>query len=144
MEHPISALMETTMEKIRGMVDANTIIGEQIVTRDGVTIIPVSKVTFGFTSGGSDYHGKHQKDNSPNAFGGGAGAGVNIIPVAFLVVNGDTVKVLNVQPPESSLVEKAVEAAPEIIDKIGDFIREHKKPKAGKDGEAAANPAAEE
>lgn len=92
--HPIGDLMSTTMQKIREMVDVNTIIGTPIRTDDGITLIPVSKLSFGFASGGSDFMTKNQKPEADNAFGGGSGAGVNISPVAFLIVKGDTVKLL--------------------------------------------------
>ena len=92
--HPIGDLMSTTMQKIREMVDVNTIIGTPIRTDDGITLIPVSKLSFGFASGGSDFVTKNQKPEADNAFGGGGGAGVNISPVAFLIVKGDTVKLL--------------------------------------------------
>ena len=97
--HPIGDLMSTTMQKIREMVDVNTIIGTPIRTDDGITLIPVSKLSFGFASGGSDFMTKNQKPEADNAFGGGSGAGVNISPVAFLIVKGDTVKLLPVAPP---------------------------------------------
>ena len=85
-EHPIEGIMGVTMEKIRQLVDANTIIGEPI-TVDGATIIPISRVTFGFASGGSDVGAKTNKQ----MFGGGTGAGVSIAPIAFLVISGGNV-----------------------------------------------------
>lgn len=81
--HPIGDLMSTTMQKIREMVDVNTIIGTPIRTDDGITLIPVSKLSFGFASGGSDFVTKNQKPEADNAFGGGGGAGVNISPWPF-------------------------------------------------------------
>ena len=86
-EHPIEGIMGVTMEKIRQLVDANTIIGEPI-TVDGATIIPISRVTFGFASGGSDVGAKTNKQ----MFGGGTGAGVSIAPIAFLVISGGNVR----------------------------------------------------
>lgn len=80
--HPINDLMQTTMAKIREMVDANTVVGQPIATQDGVTLIPVSRLSFGFASGGSDFGGKAQQ--ADKNFGGGAGAGVSVVPVAFL------------------------------------------------------------
>ena len=85
-EHPIQGLMNVTMEKIHQMVDSNTIIGKPITTEDGITILPVSKVSFGFASGGTDFDGKNAANK--DLFGGGSGAGVNIQPVAFLVIKG--------------------------------------------------------
>ncbi|MDR0862961.1 MAG: GerW family sporulation protein [Oscillospiraceae bacterium] len=125
--HPIGELMGTTMQKIREMVDVNTIIGSPITTPDGITVIPVSKVSFGFASGGSDFHGKNQQAGQSNTFGGGAGAGVNIVPVAFLVIKGDSVRVLNIAPPATTTLDRALELAPEIVDKVGDLIKKNKK-----------------
>ena len=125
-KHPIGDLMETTMQKIREMVDANTIVGEPIVTANEITLIPVSKVCFGFASGGSDFQGKHQQPQAANSFGGGSGAGVNIIPVAFIVVKGDSVKILNVSPPATTTVDRVIELVPEVIDKVNDFIKKDK------------------
>lgn len=124
--HPIGDLMETTMEKIREMVDVNTIVGQPIVTADGITLIPVSKVTFGFGSGGADFQTKQQQSSSGTPFGGGSGAGVNITPVAFVVVQNGTVKMLNVNPPAASTVDRIVESAPEIIDKVSGMIKKDK------------------
>ena len=126
-KHPIGELMETTMTKIREMVDVNTIIGQPIATMDGVTIIPVSKLSFGFASGGSDFQTKNQQPAQNNAFGGGSGAGVNINPVAFLVVKDGNVKVLNIDPPAATTVDRVVEMLPDVLDKISGFIDNRKK-----------------
>ena len=125
-EHPIEGMMGVTMEKIRQLVDANTIIGEPI-TVDGATIIPISRVTFGFASGGSDFMTKNQKAEADNAFGGGSGAGVNISPVAFLIVKGDTVKLLPVAPPAGNTVDRVVELVPEMFDKVTGYMEKNKK-----------------
>jgi len=119
----ISDLMETTMQKVREMVDANTIIGQPIATADGVTLIPVSKVTFGFAGGGSDFA---KKQGPGDGFGGGAGAGVNIIPVAFIVVKGENVKLLHVSPPGNSTMDRIIDTVPDIIDKVSDLMNKDK------------------
>ena len=85
-KHPIGDLMEVTMRNIRNMIDVNTVVGQPITTPDGITLIPVSKLTFGFGSGGGDFTSKNQNAGAPNPFAGGSGAGVNITPVAFLVI----------------------------------------------------------
>ena len=116
----ISALrdvMNSTMEKVREMMDANNIVGAPITTPDGVTLIPISRVSFGFGSGGGDY-GKQGKDN----FGGGGGAGVKIDPVAFLVIKDGTTRVMPVAVPPVSTVDRIVDMAPDIVDKIGKFF----------------------
>lgn len=117
--HPISEVLQTTMSKLREMVDANTVIGQPIVTQDGVTMIPVSKLSFGFATGGSDF-GK--TPNVGKNFGGGAGAGVNVVPVAFLVVKDGAVKLLPVSPPSEDSVGRAVELVPEMFDRITGYI----------------------
>ena len=126
--HPINDLMGTTMEKIREMVDANTIIGEPIRTEE-ITLIPVSKLSFGFASGGSDFTTKNQKPDAVNSFGGGSGAGVNIQPVAFLVIKGDSVKVLPVAPLPESTVDRVVEMVPGVVDKVTGFIEKQQEKK---------------
>ena len=110
--HPLSELMATTIQQVRTMADANTIIGAPIHA-DGVTLIPISKVSFGFGGGGGDY-GKNAKDG----FGGGSAAGVKIDPVAFLVVKDGGVRVMPVTVPPTSTMERVVELVPEIMDKV--------------------------
>ncbi len=125
-KHPIGDLMETTMEKIRQMVDVNTIVGQPIVTADGLTLIPVSKVSFGFASGGSDFQTKQQQAGADNAFGGGSGAGVKITPVSFIVIKNGDVRILHIAPPADSAVDRIIENAPEIVDKISALISKKK------------------
>lgn len=120
-QHPIGDLMTSTMQKIREMADANTIVGQPIQA-EGVTIIPISKVTMGFASGGSDFTTKNQKPESDNSFGGGAGAGVSVVPVGFLVVKGDVVRMLPVALPPYNTVDRVVEMVPDIMDKVTGFI----------------------
>ena len=115
--HSLIDLMDASMSKIREMVDSNTIIGEPIQTPDGVTLIPISRVSFGFGSGGGDY-GKPGQNN----FGGGGGAGVKIDPVAFLVIKDGTTRVMPVAVPPVSTVDRIVDMAPDIVDKIGKFF----------------------
>lgn len=117
--HPINEVLQTTMHKIREMVDANTVVGQPIVTQDGVTLIPVSKLSFGFATGGSDF-GK--TPNVAKNFGGGAGAGVNVTPVAFLIVKDGNVRLLPVAPPAKDANSRAIEMIPEMFDKVTDYI----------------------
>lgn len=125
-KHPIGDLMETTMQKIKEMVDVNTIIGDSIITPDGITLIPVSKVSFGFASGGSDFQTKNQQAGQANPFGGGGGAGVKISPVAFIVIKDSNVKVLNIAPPAVTTVDRVVEMAPDLVDKVVELIKKEK------------------
>lgn len=131
-EHPLNDLMSATMEKIRAMVDVNAVVGQPIQAGE-VTIIPVSKVSFGFASGGSDFAGKNQKPEAENSFGGGSGAGVNINPIAFLVVRGDNVRLLYVAPPIDGAVDRVVDMVPELVDKVTGFIEKQQEKKDNKD-----------
>ncbi len=128
-KHQIGEIMDITMDKIKDMIDVNTIVGDPIRTTEGVTIIPVSKVSMGFASGGSDFVSKNQKEGR-NPFGGGSGAGVNIAPVAFLIVNKDRVRLLPVAPPPGGVAERVVELVPELVDKVSDMIEKNKDAKA--------------
>ena len=115
-EHALNDVLTTTMEKIKSMLDVNTIIGTPIQTQEGITIIPVSKVSFGFASGGSDF-GK--KPESGVKFGGGAGAGASISPVAFLIISGENVRLLPMATAPNSTADRIVEMVPDVIDRIG-------------------------
>ena len=114
---PLSGLMQSTMEKVHEMVDTNSIVGQPITTPDGVTLIPISKVSFGFGSGGGDY-GKAAKEG----FGGGSAAGVRIDPVAFLVIKDGTTRVLPVAVPPVSSVERIVDMVPDVLDRVEKFF----------------------
>ena len=120
--HPIGDLTEVTLAKIKEMVDVNTIVGDPIITPDGITLIPVSKVTFGFGSGGSDMPYKDR-----GGFGGANGAGIKIEPIGFLTINDGAVKMININAPAGSTVDKLVEQIPDIIDKVEKLIAKYKK-----------------
>lgn len=122
-EHALNDVLATTMEKIKSMLDVNTIIGTPINTPEGLSIIPVSKVTFGFASGGSDF-GKAA--DSGIKFGGGAGAGATITPVAFLIINGENVRLLPMATAPNSTADRIVEMVPGVIDKIGECFKKDK------------------
>lgn len=122
-DHPIGTLMNETMAKIKEMVDVNTIIGTPIHTPDGTTVIPVSKVTFGFASGGSDFAPKHKTDGQTLAFGGGGGAGVTVAPVCFLIISADgSAHILGVNAQASTTVDRLVEMIPGAINKVSGFM----------------------
>lgn len=120
---PLSELMDTTMSKIRDMVDSNSIVGEPITTPDGVTLIPISRVSFGFGSGGSDYGKTTQK------FGGGGGAGVKIDPVAFLIVKDGVTRMMPVAIPAAGTVDRVLELVPEVMDRVENFVAKKKEEK---------------
>ena len=115
-KNAISAMMEASMGKIREMVDSNTVLGEPIVTADGVTLIPVSRLSFGFGCGGGDY-GK-----PPDKLGAGAAAGVRVEPMAFLVVKDGVTRMLPVGTPAITTVDHIVEMVPQVMDRVEDFI----------------------
>ncbi len=115
--NPVKGVMETAIQGIKDMVDVNTVIGDPIRTDSGATIIPVSKVGFGFASGGSDFATKNLKDNASPCFGGGSGAAVTVTPVAFLVVDAEGhVQLLNLNQTPLGSLDKAVDMVPGIIE----------------------------
>ncbi len=120
MSEKVNSLLETTVDKIKSVVDVNTVIGDQIVTPDGTVIIPISRVNYGFAAGGSDLPSK-----TPGLFGGGSGAGVTITPIAFLSVSNGNVRVIQVEPFISS-VDRAIQTAPDVIDRITSLFKKDK------------------
>lgn len=141
-EHPIEGLMKTAMVNIKEMVDVNTILGDPVETPDGSVIVPISKVTFGFAAGGSEFDTnqpkpkekeKNRDQAGPEAeanafpFGGGSGAGITIHPVAFLVVGKEQTKLLPVE--SNMLVDRLLDSAPQLLDKIQGMIGGTKKDK---------------
>ena len=125
-DHPIQGLMSTALSNIKDMVDVNTIIGDPITTPDGTVILPVSKVCFGFASGGSDYPSKNTTQPPATLpFGGGSGAGVTITPIAFLVVSEGNVKLMQISD-NATAVDKIVGLVPDLIDKISSKFKKDK------------------
>ena len=116
-----AGLLSTTIEKVRSIVDVSTIIGEPVYTEAGLTIIPVSKVTYGFASGGTDLPTKGNKE----LFGGGAGAGVTITPVAFLIIQDGKVNIKHITAYDSA-AEKAVGLVPDMFDKVTGLVNKTK------------------
>ena len=129
-KHPIEGVMGVSMEKIHEMTDVNTIIGDPITSPDGTIVIPVSKVSFGFVSGGSDL-----PTQTAEKFAGGSGAGVTVKPVAFIVIKKDGEVKLMELGAKGSPVDGIIEAVPGLIEKIKGII--------GKKGEAAEGETAE-
>ncbi len=129
-EHPIEGLMTTAMNSIKDMVDVNTIIGDPIETSNNIVIIPISKVSFGFASGGSEFKGEtvdeYTKKDKEEAiqyrlpFGGGSGAGVTINPIAFLVIQSNNVKLMPVN--HSSSIDKLLDYMPDLIEKTNNMM----------------------
>ena len=123
--HPINDMMAETIQKIRETVDANTVVGEPIRAGD-VVLIPVSRISFGFATGASEFGGKAPKAPGDNPFGGGGGAGVKVDPVCFLAVSGSSVKVLPVEMPPLTGVDKVVDMIPDAVTKISGIIEKRK------------------
>ena len=130
-EHKIPEIIRSSMENIRSMVDANTIVGEPIAVTGGTVIIPISKVSVGIASGGVDYNPKKEAQPRPQNFGGGGGTGVSVVPVGFLVCDKDgDVEFLNVsnkgKPDPVDQIADFVERTPEIISRIKDLFTKDK------------------
>ena len=122
MSTPIESLISVSMENIKGMVDVNTIVGDPVTTGDGTTIIPISRVSFGFGAGGCEFDTKPEtKGNNDHLFGGGTGGGASVKPVAFLVIHNDNIRVLPITNTLSTL-DRVVEMVPEALSKFNDLI----------------------
>ncbi len=121
MSQTLPNMMENTIAKIREMVDVNSVIGNPITTPDGVTIIPISKVSVGFAGGGSDFVSKNSNKHE-NPFGGGAGGGVKVNPIAFLVVKDGNVRMLPVAAAANTTADRIVEMVPDVLDKVSAFL----------------------
>ena len=122
-DNKVNNLLNVTMEKIKQMVDVNTVIGDPIQTPDGATVIPISRVSYGFASGGSDLPSKNQPPEG--LFGGGGGAGITIIPIAFLLLSHGSARILQIEPYMSP-VDRALEKGPEMVDKIASLFKKDK------------------
>lgn len=133
-EQSAAAILATTIEKIRNLVDTSTIIGEPIIISERVTVIPISKVTYGFASGGSDFPSK----SNAELFGGAGGAGITVNPVAFLVVNDDVVTVKSIES-DSNSIDKVVNAVPDVISTITSLVNKFTKEKENNNDEESNN-----
>ncbi len=124
MSQNLPNMLDNTIAKIRELVNANSVVGEPIVTNDGVTIVPISKISIGLGGGGSDFVSKHQNQQE-NPFGGGVGAGVKVTPVAFLIIKEGSVRMIPVAAPANTTVDRLVEMVPDTLDKIAAFVDSH-------------------
>ena len=130
MSQKLPNMLESTIQKIKEMVDVNSVIGTPITTPDGVTIIPVSKVSVGFGGGGSDFTTKTSRPGEENPFGGGAGGGVKVTPICFLIVKDGAVRMMPVAEPANTTADRIVEMVPDTLDKISAFIDSRTEKKA--------------
>ncbi|MGN0518894.1 MAG: GerW family sporulation protein [Acutalibacteraceae bacterium] len=134
-ERPLEGLMDVTLDKIKSMVDVNTIIGDMITAPDGTVIIPISKVTYGFASGGSEFPTK--KVEGKELFGGGSGAAITINPLAFLTISKGEVKLLSINQYDNP-TDRVVGMIPEIFDKASELFKKNKPEKSSEITEATA------
>ena len=127
MANPIGDMMQSAMEKIHTMVDSDTVIGTPITTQDGVTLIPVSRMSFGFASGGSD----KADEKAKGSVWGGSGAAVKVDPIGFLMIKDGTARIVSIQPPPYSTAERIIDMVPEVMEKIESYVDKYgKKPDA--------------
>ncbi len=120
MSQTLPNMLENTIAKIREMIDVNSVVGQPITAGD-VTIIPISKVSVGFAGGGSDFVSKNA-NKQENPFGGGAGGGVKVTPIAFLVIKDGSVRMLPVAAPANTTADRVVEMVPDVLDKVAAFL----------------------
>ena len=128
MSQTLSNMIENTLTKIKDMISVNDVVGSPITTPEGVTIIPISKVSVGFGGGGSDFVSKNA-NKQENPFGGGVGGGVKVAPVCFLIVKDGNVRMMPVAAPASTTADRIVEMVPDTLDKIAAFIDSRTAPK---------------
>ena len=129
MSQTLSNMIENTLAKVKDMISVNDVVGTPITTPEGVTIIPISKVSVGFGGGGSDFVSKNV-NKQENPFGGGVGGGVNVTPVAFIIIKGDSVRMMPVAAPANTTAERVVELVPDVLDKISAFVDSRTEKKA--------------
>ena len=115
----LNEMLSGSMAKLKEMVDVNTVVGNPINLPDGTALIPVSRVTFGFASGGTD--GAQKSTDSGVRFGGGSGAGASVTPIAFLIAKEGSVRMIYIEPPQRDALNRAIDLVPDVIDKIKDF-----------------------
>ena len=130
MSEKLPNMLENTIQKIREMVDVNSVIGQPISTPDGVTIIPVSKVSVGFGGGGVEFNSG--KTGADRPYGGGNATGVKIDPIGFLVIKDGVVRMINVTPPASNTVDRIIDLVPQVMDRVDSFIEKQKSNGSGK------------
>ncbi len=121
--NPISQLMQTTMENVKNVLKVDTVVGDPIITPDGITLVPISKISLGFGGGGVEFGAKKAGDDRP--YGGGNATGVKIEPIGFLVIKEGTVRMINITPPASTTVDRIIDLVPQVMDRVDNFIDKH-------------------
>ena len=122
--NPIGELMQTTMENVRNILKVDTVVGDPIYTPDGITLVPISRISVGFGGGGVEFGQKNSSGNRP--FGGGNATGVKIDPIGFLVIKDGTIRMINVTPPASTTVDRLIDMVPQVMDRVDEFIARQK------------------
>lgn len=122
--NPIGELMNNTMESVRNILKVDTVVGDPIYTPDGITLVPISKVSVGFGGGGVEFNGKKAGDRP---YGGGNATAVKIDPIGFLIIKEGTVRMINVTPPASTTVDRLIDLVPQVMDRVDNFIEKQKK-----------------
>ena len=123
-KNPIGELMQATMENVRDMLKVDTVVGDPIYTPDGITLVPISRVSVGFGGGGVEFGAKKPGGEKP--YGGGNATGVKIDPIGFLVIKEGVVRMINITPPASNTVDRLIDLVPQVMDKIDNFIEKQK------------------
>ncbi len=122
--NPIGELMQTTMENVKKILQVDTVVGDPIITPDGITLVPISKISIGFGGGGVEF-GPKRKDG-PQPYGGGNATGVKIEPFGFLVIKDGVVRMINVTPPANTTVDRIIDLVPQVMDRIDAFVTKQK------------------
>ena len=122
--NPIGELMQTTMDNVRNILKVDTVVGDPIYTPDGITLVPISRISVGFGGGGIELNMKNANGNRP--FGGGNATGVKIEPIGFLVIKDGSSRMVNVTPPASNTVDRLIDMVPQVMDRVDEFIARQK------------------
>ncbi|MBQ3701598.1 MAG: GerW family sporulation protein [Oscillospiraceae bacterium] len=124
--NPIGELMQNTMENVRGILKVDTVVGDPIYTPDGITLVPISKISVGFGGGGVEFNSEKP---GKRPYGGGSGTGVRIDPIGFLIIKDGVIRMINVTPPASNTVDRIIDLVPQVLDRVDAFIDKNKKDK---------------
>ena len=128
--NPIGELMQTTMENVMNILKVDTVVGDPIYTPDGITLVPISKISVGFGGGGVEFNSKKAGEARP--YGGGNATGVKIDPIGFLVIKDGVVRMINVTPPASNTVDRIIDLVPQVMDRVDSFTEKQKNSGSGK------------
>ncbi len=122
--NPICELMRTTMDNVKNILKVDTVVGDPIYTPDGITLVPISRISVGFGGGGVEFNGKKLSEVRP--YGGGNATGVKIEPIGFLVIKDGVIRMINVTPPANTTVDRLIDLVPQVMDRVDSFIEKQK------------------